>query len=180
MQPHGPWQIQSSQEVYRDPWLAVRCDQVIRPDGQPGTHSVVAIKPGVSVLACDAQFNVYLTEEFHYAIGRISLETVSGGIDEGETPADAARRELQEELGITAGELISLGSVDPFTSSLVSPTQLFLATELTFGSASPEGTERIECVKIPLEEAVERVERSEITHAPSCVAILKAARFLRG
>jgi len=45
MQEHGPWQIVQSQEVYRDPWTAVRKDDVIRPDGQPGTHSVVTIKP---------------------------------------------------------------------------------------------------------------------------------------
>lgn len=176
MQTHGPWRIQATEEVYRDPWLAVRCDRVIRPDGQPGTHSVVTIKPGVSVLACDDDGNVYLTDEFHYAIGRNSIEVVSGGIDDGESPEQAARRELSEELGISVHTLTSLGRVDPFTSSLLSPTELFLATDLEFGTASPEGTEQIRTVKVTLAEAVAMVERSEITHAPSCVAILKAAR----
>lgn len=179
MTQHGPWTIQATEQVYADPWLSVRCDRVIRPDGAPGTHSVVEIKPGVSVLACDADGQVYLTDEFHYAVGRHSLETVSGGIDAGETAEQAARRELEEELGITASELIPLGMVDPFTSSLVSPTALFLARDLRFGEAAPEGTELIRTVKIPLAEAVEKVECSEITHAPSCVLILKAERWLR-
>ena len=176
---HGPWIIHSTDEVYRDPWLTVRCDHVMRPDGKPGTHSVVTIKPGVSVLAVDDEQNVFLTDEFHYAIGRNTLETVSGGIDEGETAEEAARRELQEELGLLAEELIHLGTVDPFTSSLYSPTELFLARGLTQTDADPEGTELIRLVKTPLKHAVEKVMFGEITHAPSCVLILKAEWHLR-
>lgn len=180
MTQHGPWFINSSEDVYTDPWLSVRCDQVTRPDGKPGTHSVVTIKPGVSVLAMDKDQNVYLTDEFHYAIGRNSLETVSGGIDGGETAEQAAHRELQEELGLLADELVPLGTVDPFTSSLLSPTKLFLACGLTETDDNPEGTELIRRVKVPFVEAVEKVISSEITHAPSCVLILKAERWLQG
>lgn len=175
---HGPWTIETTRDVYADPWLSVRCDKVTRPDGKPGTHSVVTIKPGVSVLACDSERHVYLTDEFHYAIGRNSLEVVSGGIDEGETPEEAARRELREELGIEAETLTPLGTVDPFTSSLVSPTKLFLATKLRFGPSDPEGTEQIRMVKVPLSEAVQMALDSRITHAPSCVVILKSERLL--
>jgi 8-oxo-dGTP pyrophosphatase MutT (NUDIX family) len=178
MTSHGPWLIRATEQVYADPWLSVRCDQVTRPDGKPGTHSVVTIKPGISVLAIDDTERVYLTDEFHYAIGRHSLEVVSGGIDAGETAEQAARRELREELGIEATELVSLGRVDPFTSSLVSPTELFLARGLSFVEAAPEGTEQIRMVELPLSVAVEKVIQSEITHAPSCVAILKAERLL--
>ena len=78
MQKHGPWQIVQSQEVYRDPWTAVRKDDVIRPDGQPGTHTVVTIKPGVCVLAMDDEHQVYLTEEFHYGVGRTTIWKPSG------------------------------------------------------------------------------------------------------
>lgn len=179
MTQHGPWFINTSQDVYTDPWLSVRCDQVTRPDGKPGTHSVVTIKPGVSVLAIDDEQNVFLTDEFHYAIGRDSLETVSGGIDEGETAEQAARRELQEELGLLAEEWIPMGTVDPFTSSLLSPTQLFLARGLTETEPNPEGTELIRKRRLSFMEAVEKVMSSEITHAPSCVLILKTERWLQ-
>ena len=73
MKPHGPWTILASQPIYRDPWIAVRRDDVIRPDGQPGTHAVVDIKPGVAVLALDDAGFVYLTDEFHYGVGRHTL-----------------------------------------------------------------------------------------------------------
>lgn len=180
MKQHGPWRILSSETVYRDPWMEVIRDEVLRPDGEPGTHSVVHIKPGVSVLPMDADGSVHLTDEFHYGIGRHSIEVVSGGIDPGEDPLFCARRELQEELGFQAGDWLHLGTVDPFTSSLVSPTQLYLARGLQFVGTSPEGTEQIRHVTVPLDEAVRMVVEGEITHAPSCVLILKVARMPPG
>lgn len=176
---HGPWQIVSRREVYRDPWIQVTRDEVIRPDGAPGSHCIVRLKAGVTVLAVDEAGNAYLTEEFHYAVGRETLEAVSGGIDEGETPEVAARRELQEELGITASEWIDLGACDPITSVVTSPAQLFLARGLTFGPRTPEGTELISCRKFPLVEAIQMVLDGRISHAPSGLAILKAHLRLR-
>lgn len=173
MKSHGPWQIVAEKQAYSDPWVQVRKDDVIRPDGQPGTYTVVNVKPGVSVLALDDDYHVYLTEEFHYGVGRVTIETVSGGIEPDEGALATARRELQEELGIEAGQWTDIGVCDPFTANVVSPTRLFVARQLTFGQQAPEGTELIRCVKMPLSEAVQRVVANRITHAPSCLAILK-------
>ena len=68
MKQHGPWQIVNSSTVYRDPWMTVTKDDVVRPDGVPGTHSVVSIKPGVSVLPMNEDGQVHLTDEFHSPI----------------------------------------------------------------------------------------------------------------
>ncbi len=173
MPQYGPWWIERSTEVYRDPWIAVRKDDVRRPDGQPGTHCIVSLKPGVSVLALDEQNRVHLTEEFHYATGRVGLEVVSGGIDPPESPLDCARRELREELGIEAARWTPLSVIDPFTSVVVSPTALFLAEDLKFGETSPDATEQIRHITMPIAEALERVKSGEITHGPSCVLILR-------
>ncbi len=173
MRPHGPWQIVQSHSIYRDPWIDVRKDDVVRPDGNPGIHSVIRLKPGITVLALDAAGFVYLTEEFHYAVGRLTLEGVSGGIDELEDAPTAARRELREELGIEAARWRDLGSIDPFTTNVVSPTRLYLAQELAHCDSAPEGTERIRTVKIPFHEALAMVLDGRITHAPTCVVILK-------
>lgn len=170
--PHGPWRILNSTEVYSDPWLHVKKDDVIRPDGQPGTHSVVTIKPGVCVLAWQ-DGDVFLTEEFHYAVGRTTLEAVSGGREGDEPALQCAVRELAEELGIVAETWTELSTVDPFTASVVSPTTLFLATGLQFQPAAPEGTEQIRCVRLPLVEAWQAVCTGRITHTPSCIVILQ-------
>ena len=125
MQRHGPWQIVRSHAIYKDAWLEVRKDDVIRPDGAPGTHGVVLLKPGVSVLALDEDRRVYLTDEFHYGVGRRTIEVVSGGREPDEEPLVAARRELEEELGIIAEDWLPLGSFDPFTTMLCARPSCF-------------------------------------------------------
>lgn len=178
MKPRGPWQVLATRPVYRDPWLEVTLDDVLRPDGRSGQHTIVAMKPGVSVLALDDQSQVYLTREFHYAVGRAGLEVVSGGCEPGEDPLATARRELVEELGIEASRWTPLGTIDPFTSIVVSPTALFLAEGLTLGSPRPEATEQIACVALPWEAALAAVIEGEITHGPSCVLILRTHLLL--
>lgn len=171
---HGPWQIVRRNEIYQDAWLQMRMDDVLRPDGQPGTYSTVRIKPGVCVIPVAADGTCYLTKEFHYAVGRETIEGISGGIEVGESAEVAANRELQEEVGIVAQQLHPLGVVDPLTAALCSPTAIFLATDLSFTETNMESTECIERVAMPFEDVVRMVIRSEITHGPSCVAILKA------
>jgi ADP-ribose pyrophosphatase len=175
---NGPWTINERVLKYRNPWIEVTEDQVTRPDGKPGIFGVVKMEPGVSVLPVDDAGFVYLTDEFHYAIEQDSIETVSGAIDDGETPIDAAKRELKEELGIEAGEWIGLGLVNPFTTVIKSPADLFLARKLTFSRAKPEGTEVIKTLKVRFEDAVKMVLESKMTHGPSCILILKVKAYL--
>lgn len=172
---HGPWKILQRHSVYRDPWMAVQKDDVIRPDGLQGTYSTVRIKPGVCVIPLDHDGFIYLTKEFHYAVGRDTIEGISGGIEDGESAEEAALRELQEEVGVQAGTLQHLGWVDPLTAALSSPTQLYCATDLKLVEATPEGTEQIQRVHCSLEEGIRMVMESEITHGPTCTAILKLA-----
>jgi ADP-ribose pyrophosphatase len=175
----GPWQVLRSSDVYEDPWIRVQRDEVIRPDGQPGSHCIIWQKPGISVLPRDHRGNIYLTEEFHYAIGRDSLEAVSGGSEPDEPPRKTAERELEEELGIVADHWTPLGAVDPFTTIVHSPTTLFLAEDLRFTETAPEGTELIRCVKMPFEEVFAMVMEGAITHAPTCVLVLKTQWLLQ-
>ena len=177
MGPYGPWVINSTETVYGDPFVEVQVDQVVRPDQQNGQHVVVFIKPGVCVLPVDDEKNVYLTNEFHYAIGRESVEGVSGGIESGidKSPLETAQRELAEELGLAAENWQHLTTVDPFTTPMASPTALYVATGLSEVPRSPEGTELIQRVKIPLVLAKQKVVSGEITHAPTCILLLLAA-----
>ena len=175
MRSHGPWTIHRSQHIYGDAWIDVKLDQVTRPDGKQGTYTTVKLKRGVCVIALDEQQQVHLTREFHYAVGRVTLEGVSGGIEEGESPELAATRELAEELGLTAVRWTRLGQVDPFTAAIDSTVDLYLAQQLTECPTAPEGTEQIEHVIMPLADAVELVRQSHITHAPTCVALLRIA-----
>lgn len=175
MKKYGPWTITKSEPIYADPWISVKRDLVIRPDGKPGTYSTICLKSGVCVIAIGNDEVVHFTKEFHYAVGRVTIEGVSGGIEEGESAELTATRELQEELGLRSSKLTHLGQIDPFTGSIYSTVDLFLATELEECERNLEGTELIERVSFPFAEAIELVRRGEITHAPSCVALLRIA-----
>jgi ADP-ribose pyrophosphatase len=170
---HGPWTVKGSAIKYENPFIRVQEDQATRPDGQPGTYGTVLMKPGVAILPLDREGSVYLTRQFRYAIARDSIEVVSGGIEEGQLADAAAKRELEEELGIVAEELADLGALDLDTSVVHCPVQLFLAQSLRFASPKREGTESIHMLKLPMEEAVQQVLDCRITHGPSCALLLR-------
>ena len=171
------YRLQSRRDVYRSRWLYLREDQVIRPDGGAATFGVIEMKAGSSVLAVNDRREVYLVKEYKYGIERYSTEVVSGAIESGENPLEAAQRELREEAGLSASEWIDLGVIDPFTTIVRSPNHIFLALDVQPGESNPEDGEVLEGLLAPFAEAVEMVMRSEITHGASCVAILKAARY---
>jgi len=175
----GPWIFINSKDIYSNPWIKVREDSVIRPDGEDGIFGVVIMKSGVSVLPIDDQGNVFLTKEYHYAVERETLEAISGGIDTNESKLEAAKRELKEEAGIEAKKWIDMGVVDPFTTVVNSPNYLFLAMDLTFSEANPEGTENIKIIKIPFKQAVDFVMQSLITHSATATLILKAKNYFK-
>ncbi len=168
-------QVLSSREVHQGNLVRLREDRVVLPKGTEALYEYVEIKHGSSTLALEDNGDVWLVREWKYAIDRPSLEVVSGGIEPGEDPFDAARRELQEEIGIAAKELIPMGHVDPFTTMLRCPNYLFIAKGLTKVERDPEEAEVMEIVRMPLREAARLVMTGEITHGSSAVLILKAA-----
>src|SRR5918994_3151548 len=121
----GEWTVLDSAVQYRNPWITVREDRVIQPDGQEGAFGVVELIPGVSVLPVDDDGTVYLVRVYRYTIDRQSLEALAGGIEDGEDPQEAARRELREEAGIDAAELIDRGGGGQPPGVLFSPDRPF-------------------------------------------------------
>jgi len=175
MRTHGPWKIAETATRFTSEFVEVYEDRVTRPDGSPGTYATVTVKPGVAVFAIGEDGHAHLTRQFRYAIGRDSVEVVSGGCDPDEQPIEAARRELREELGLLADTWIDLGMIDPDTSIVRNSAHLFLARGLRQTHVDRDATEDIRPLSAPLDEVLRMVMDGEITHAPSCVVILKAA-----
>ncbi|HEY9282471.1 MAG TPA: NUDIX hydrolase [Pyrinomonadaceae bacterium] len=178
---HGPWTIRSSREVYRDPagLIAVSEDEVTKPDGSRGTYATARLKDGVGVLAVDEDGFAYFAREFRYAVGRESVEIVGGGVEEGESAVEAARRELREELGLEAEEFIELGTIQPVTSLVNSASTLFLARRLRHVEKDEDAGEVIKTAKMPLREAVAQALSGELFHSTTCLLVLRAHHHLR-
>ncbi|HLC48869.1 MAG TPA: NUDIX hydrolase [Candidatus Andersenbacteria bacterium] len=172
----GPYTVTSSKQIYQNPWITVQEDTVIRPDGKEGIFTTVDNGTGVSVVALDKENNIYLVKEYFYVLSEYGIQTPSGGVDDGETPLQAAQKELLEETGLVASTWHELGMVNALTMIIRSPSYLFIAQEVEQKQEPEEG---IEVIKMPFIKAFEMVMKSEITHGPSCVAILKAKEFIR-
>jgi 8-oxo-dGTP pyrophosphatase MutT (NUDIX family) len=173
MKRNGPWQVLSSEVKYQTHWLKVREDKVVQKNGVEGIFGVVEMLPGASILALDKDNNAYLIREHRYAIEKQSLEVSSGGVEVGEDPVAAAKRELKEETGLTSEKWTDLGELDPFTAIIDSRDHMYLAENVVQGERDLDADELIEVVKMPFEIAVEKAMSGEITHGASVVAILK-------
>jgi 8-oxo-dGTP pyrophosphatase MutT (NUDIX family) len=167
----NPWQTLGSRRVYENPWISVREDSVIRPDGEPGIYGVVHYKnTAVGVLPVEDD-HVYLVGQYRYPLERYSWEIPEGGCPEDEEPLEAARRELKEETGLEARSWSRLG--EAFLSSSVADecAVWFLATDLVPGESQNEGTEVIGVRRVPLREAVAMAMDGRITDALSILAL---------
>ena len=174
----GPYDILHSRPVYENLRVKVREDKVRTGGGEEDTFSVITMRPGVTVLPMEGSGEVHLIREFKYALGEETLEAVSGAIESGETPEMAGLRELTEELNLIASEWVYMGVVNPFTNIVNAPNHLFLAQGLSSTRRAPQVEERLGPAKMPFEQAVRAVLQGQITHAASCVLILKAQVFL--
>ncbi|MBL8203193.1 MAG: NUDIX hydrolase [Blastocatellia bacterium] len=171
----NPWQTLSTRLIYQNAWIRVREDQVIQPDGVPGIYGVVEFHGCVGVLPIDAEGNVHLVGQFRYPLQQYSWEIPEGGCHPGEAPLEAARRELMEELGLETGHLELLG-ISHLSNSVSDETAYYyVATNLTQGEATPEGSEQLEHRIVPFAEALRMVLHSEITDSLSQIAILHYA-----
>jgi 8-oxo-dGTP pyrophosphatase MutT (NUDIX family) len=168
----NPWLTLSSREVYDNPWIRLREDAVIRPDGEQGIYGVVHFKNiAVGVLAVEED-SIYLVGQYRYTLGRYSWEIPEGGCPEGEDPLLAAQRELAEETGLRAEKWEKLGEAHLSNSVTDELAVWFLATELTQGEHDPDGTEQLSIRRVPSAQALRMALTGEITDALSLLAIM--------
>lgn len=178
----NPWQTLSSREVYSNPWIRVREDQVINPSGKPGIYGVVEYKNrAVGVIPVDDEGFTWLVGQYRYTHDLYEWEIPEGGCPEGESLTDCARRELLEETGIIAGELeMILEGIQLSNSVSDEKAFIFVARKLSFTQAAPEETEKLEVKRVPLREAVAMAMNGQIRDGMSVMGLLKLAWLQNG
>lgn len=157
----------------------LRIDTVELASGRRATREVVEHADVVAIVPLLEDGGVLLVRQYRLPTEQVMLEVPAGGVDEGETPEDAAQRELGEECGRRAGRLERLGGfyVSPgFCSEFV---HVFLATELEPSPLRPEPDEQLAVVRVPLAEALRLVSAGEIRDAKSVIGLTWAAAKVR-
>lgn len=172
----NPWRTTSSRIVYENPWVRVREDEVIRPDGGPGIYGVIEIRPSVGVVAIDERDQVALVGQWRYSVNRYSWEIPRGGSHPGETNMlEVARRELAEEAGLRAEHWQRLGSVDNCNGVADDTQTLYLATGLSPAPRNLDPEEEIAVRWRPFDEALQMAIDGGITEVCSVAALFRVA-----
>lgn len=165
----------STETVFDGVLLKVQRDTVLLPDGETSGREWI-FHPGASaVVPVDSEGRVVLIRQFRFPTGREFWEVPAGKFDSpDEQPLDVARRELAEEVGLSASVWTSLGATYPAIGYSNERIHLFLAQNLTEVDQAADDDEFVEPFRIPLAQAVAMAQRGEIEDAKSCVALLLA------
>jgi ADP-ribose diphosphatase len=137
-----------TREVYRGRAIRVRVDSVVKPNDKKTTREVVEHVDCVVVLPVDSKGNILLVRQFRHPVGKEVLELPAGSIDPGETPEEAATRELREETGCKPGKLEKLGGFYAAPGYCTEYLHFFRATQLEKSPLRAEDTDEIEVVSV--------------------------------
>jgi 8-oxo-dGTP pyrophosphatase MutT (NUDIX family) len=172
----GGWKTKSSSVVYDNPWISVSHNEVITPKGTDGIYGVVHFKnTAIGVVPIDEGGNTWLVKQSRYSLNQYTWEIPEGGCPQGESPLAAAKRELEEEVGLQARQWQELMTMHLSNSVTDEFCVVFIARDLFAGQQQLEATEDIEYKKLPLSDAIEMVKRGEITDGISVAALLRIA-----
>jgi 8-oxo-dGTP pyrophosphatase MutT (NUDIX family) len=172
----GPWLRRSRRIGYENPWLTVWHDEVDRPDGSPGIYGVVHFANlAVGVVVLDDEDRVLLVGQHRYALDLESWEIPEGGVPEGESPLDGARRELREETGVEAEDWRELVRFHLSNSVTDEFGVVFAARAVGHGDASPDPSEQLEVRWVGWEETLAMIEDGRITDAMTILGVHRVA-----
>jgi len=172
----NPWEVLSTRVLLDRRWLRVNEERVLLPNGavieefhrleSPDWVAVVPVTPGGDIVMVD---------QYRHGAKRTSRELPAGVIDAGETPIQAAKRELLEETGYTVSELVPLFALSPEPHRSTQRGHIFLGKNAgPTGEARPEPTEVLEVHVLPASEVVADALAGRIIHAVHVAAILVA------
>jgi len=169
----NPFEVLSSRPHYDSPWIRVREDRVRHRKGMEGPYAVCGFhRTACGVVALDAEDRVLLVGQWRYPLERYSWEIPEGGGDPGESPFEAARRELREEAQVDAKVWEPLAFFHTSNSSTDEEAFLFLAEDLEPCSGEAEEDEELAVLREPFEACLRRILRGEITDGLTVVALL--------
>lgn len=169
----------SSELLYKGRILRVRVDHVVTIKGRKTTREIVERHPTVSILILDEGGNLLLVQQYRYAVGKTTLEIPAGVVDEGETPEEAARREVREETGYACNSLEKLISYFPAIGYSTEEMTIFLGKDLV--QAPLQGDEdEISLVRMPFKEVYDLCvsRNSPFMDAKSNLAVLLAGAVI--
>lgn len=170
--------VVSSEVIYEGKVVTLRVDEIGLSPGRTAIREVVEHPGAVVVAAVDESEEVYLVRQYRHAVGRELLELPAGALEKGEVPLAAAKRELREEVGLTAAEWTALGSFYSSPGFANERLHAFLARGLKWVGTDPDDDEDLVIVKCRLDELLHRT--TDLTDAKTLATLLLVRQDLDG
>ncbi len=175
-----PWKTLSTREVYRNKWIRLREDIAEMPNGRTTLYGVCEFGQCVGVLPFVDDDHVVMVRQYRYVQKENQRwEMPTGGLLAGESPEEAAQRELMEETGYRADTLTWVHSFLTSKSVCDETAHLYVGRSLAKVSASQDETEFLETTVLPFAAVLKMVLESEIRDSMTVIAVLLAARRQR-
>lgn len=165
------WQSVGSQVVFQG-WLTVMRDRLLKPDGGEMDYTYIASSDAAAVLAFTDAGQVVLTRQYRHPLRRVILDLPAGGVHVGETPEQAARRELAEETGLSARDMRLLGRFFPAPGMMDHSVHVFCARGIEQGAAAPDEHELIDMVLVEWPDLLRQIVSGDATDVTVAYAVL--------
>lgn len=167
----------TQESVFRGNLLRIRVDTVVLPNGEIANREIIEHPGAAAVVPVTDDDRVLLVRQYRYPIDAVTLELPCGKLDYGEDATECARRELKEETGCEAGELIYLGRTYSSPGCSNEVIHLYAARQFVMGKAGGDADEFIEAEFVPIAEAIAMIHRGEITDGKTIIGLLWVQQF---
>ena len=166
-------------EIYNGKIINLHVDDIELPDGKKAIREIVEHSGGVCVAAMTENKEIYFVRQYRYPYKKVLLEVPAGKLEKGENPLKAGIRELEEECGVVADEIISLGTIYPTVAYCSEIIYLFAAKGLRKTNQHLDDGEFLAVEKLSLEKAVEMVMNNEISDSKTVAIVLKLNNLVK-
>ncbi len=170
-----------STEIIHDhqPWWQYKCDVIGGLNGEPGKYCYIETRGVAMVVPVLDDGRLILVRQYRYLADKFSIEFPGGGLQENETPMEAGKRELLEESGYSAENLIKIGSFEPSNGVIKDMSHIFIAHELEkTEDIKAEEFEQTEVMIRRIDEFEEMIKRGEIWDGQTLAAWALAKDFI--
>jgi ADP-ribose diphosphatase len=168
----------NTRPIYKGRIIDVRLEEVTLPNQLTVTLEMVRHPGAAAIVPVDADCEVTLVRQFRHAAGGFIWEIPAGTLASAESPAECAARELREETGLAADELIPLGSILTAPGFCDERISLFLARRLRRATQQLDADEVLSVARMPLARTLDMIRSGEIQDAKSIAGLYHAAAYL--
>ena len=163
----------SSKTLYEGRVFDVRLDEIREGDVEY-KREIIVHKGSAVIVPVFADNTVALVRQYRHAAGKYLLELPAGSLDGDESPETGAARELEEEIGVTAGKIEKIAEFYVSPGFLTEKMFVYLATELTETAQNLDEDEFVEIERLTFPQAFDLIRNGAIEDAKTIIGLMSA------